>query len=267
MTRHSDRTTSFRGLESQVSRVISPRDRLYPVYVAQYGPDEYIRSGLQNLDALEHLLTAHAARHLRDCESVVDFACHYGRLLRCLRAALPDRTLYACDIDSDAVDFCAREFGCVPLVTDWDPGRVEVTVEHDLVICLSLVTHTRVTFLRAVLALWERMLKPGGLLFFTFLGEAYIDEWRAGRLDHYAEVTEAAREAAIRKFAQDGHAFCGLRTSYSATEEYGIGFVREALVRDAVGRCSSLRLLETQSGFSNGFGQDIAVVRRQRMPL
>ena len=86
MSRHSDRTTSFRGLESQVSRVTSPRDRLYPVRVAQYGPGHHTsRSGLQNLDALERLLTAQAAKHLRDCESIVDFACHYGRLLRCLR--------------------------------------------------------------------------------------------------------------------------------------------------------------------------------------
>ena len=250
-------------LEARLSRVISPRDGLYPAYAAQFGPDEYFRSGLRDLGTIEGVLTARAGKRLNDCDSIADFACHYGRLLRCLRAALPDGVLYAYDIDADATAFCAREFGCIPLPTGWDPERVEVTARHDLVICLSLLTHTRLTFLRSVLALWERMLKPGGLLLFTYLGESYIDEWRAGRLDHYAQVSEAARKAAIRAFRRDGHAFCGGSTPYSPTGEYGIGFAREALVRAEVARHEALSLVETRPGFSNGLGQDLAVVQRR----
>jgi hypothetical protein len=88
---------SFLDLESAVDRAIAPGDRLYPVYEAQYGAAEYFRSALRQLDAFDELLRRHVGKGLRDCRTAADFACHYGRLLRGLRAALPEATLYACD--------------------------------------------------------------------------------------------------------------------------------------------------------------------------
>src|SRR5262249_51229694 len=151
---------------------------------------------------------------------------HYGRLLRCLRAALPDATLHAYDLEPEAVEFCAREFRCVPVVTGWRPRNTSLTNTYDLVISVSLVTHTRLAFFRDVLSLWERMLRPGAFLFFTYLGERYLNEWVAGRLRYGQVVTPEAISATLGDFRRDGHAFCGSTTTYSEKGDYGIAFMR-----------------------------------------
>ena len=45
-----------------------------------------------------------------------------------------------------------------------------ITEQHDFIFCISLLTHTRKEFFTNAVRLWEKMLSPGGLLLFTFLG-------------------------------------------------------------------------------------------------
>lgn len=254
---------SFLSLEPLINKTISPHDHLYKVYEKNYTPNEYFLSGIRQLETLDAILNEHAHEGLKDCKSIADFACHYGRLLRCLRAALPDAELSACDIDRDAIDFCASQFGCRPFRTGWYPWSLRAIGQHDLVVCISLLTHTHKNFLRRVLGLWERMLKPGGVLVFSFLGERYIDEWIAGKMEHYGPVSMAIRDKKVREFHKNGHTFCGYSTSYSFTKKkYGIGFLSQTVVENEISGFRRLRYLETIPGFENSFGQDIAVVRK-----
>jgi hypothetical protein len=94
------------GLIDSLNKVISPKDSLYPAYVQLGLPNEYILGGLRQLDFIDSLLSKSAGEQLKDCRSIPDYACHYGRLIRCLRPALPAGKLYACDIDEQAVSFC-----------------------------------------------------------------------------------------------------------------------------------------------------------------
>lgn len=252
------RPSSFLGLEDRLNRTISPRDSLYP----HYQEGEYFRSALRQLDTVDALLHTHGGRRLRDHVSIADYACHYGRLLRCLRAALPTARLYAYDIDAGALEFCAREFGCVPIATGWRPADTPVSATHDLIISASLVTHTRLAFFRGVLELWERMLEPGALLLFTYLGERYLEEWVAGRLRYGGNVEQDAVRAGAEDFRRHGHAFCGNQTSYSQGDDYGIAFMQDGVVAAELERRPSLRLLECLPGQRSTFGQDLAVVRK-----
>ena len=77
-------------------------------------------SGLRQLGAFDFLLYEYGGKRLAECRSIVDFACHYARVLRCLRTALPNGKLYACDIDREAVDFCVKEFDCLALYGSWE---------------------------------------------------------------------------------------------------------------------------------------------------
>jgi SAM-dependent methyltransferase len=253
---------SFTELESVLNRTVSPRDRLYPVYEAQYGAEEYFRSALRQLDVFDALLAKHAGKHLRECARVADFGCHYGRLLRCLRAALPEATLYACDVDEGAVAFCEREFGCIPFVTGWAPERAAADMHNDLVISISLVTHTDRSFFARVLGLWEQMLAPGGLLLFTYLGEDFIARWLAGEMEHYGPVDEAAKAERAARFREQGHTFYGYPSEYSDAEEYGVGFLRRDIVEAEIAEHPSLKLVEVVPGIGSAFGQDLAVVRK-----
>src|SRR5436309_14349941 len=73
--------------------------------------------------------------------NVLDFPSGHGRVLRTLKAAFPRARLTACDIDHDAVDFCAETFGAEPIYSDEDPRAIELPGQYDLIWCGSLFTH------------------------------------------------------------------------------------------------------------------------------
>lgn len=253
---------SFVDRVDSVVRTIHPNDALAPVYIAQYGIDEYFRSALRQVDALEALSYVHAGRSIGELSAIADFACHYGRLLRALRIAAPDAELYACDIDTEALAFCKREFRAQPFYSAWTPASPVNPPEVDLLVCISLLTHTRKSFFLDMLKLWERMVKPGGLLLFTFLGEGFVKSWKAGEMAHYGPATQEQIDEVSASFERDQHAFHGYRTPYSETE-YGIGFLSTETIKRSIAETEAFVLLELRHGAPNEFGQDVAVVKRR----
>lgn len=256
----TESSISFLYLEPLVNKTISPNDCLYPVYISKHSEREYFLSGLHQLGVIDALLHMHVQKKLTDCRSVADWACHYGRLLRCLRAALPNATLYACDIDQNAVNFCVSEFGCKPCLTGWSPEEHAIAEQLDLILCISLLTHTHKDFLPKLLNTWKKMLKPGGLLLFTYLGEDYIDQWTAGKLDHYGPADKTTMYEKVSEFKRLGHTFSGFITGYSDKREYGIGFMSQKIVENEVRRHPELKFVDSLIGSGNGFDQDLAVV-------
>lgn len=257
-----DEPVSFMSRLAELDRTISPHDSLFNVYVTQGSVQQYFVSALEQVQLLDRLLSAHCGRSITTVDAIADYACHYGRLLRALRAVRPGADLYAYDIDPDAIAFCARHFGATGQVIGWDVDDAAGTERHGLLICASLVTHTGCDFFTRVLGLWRRMLAPGGLLCFTYLGSAWIERWRRGELDHYGQVNPAERERRIEEFRRDGHVLAGFGTLYSESGEYGVGFIEESIVRAQIARYPDLEYLGTIGGDDNAFNQDLAVVRR-----
>ncbi len=255
---------SFLHLEPLINKTIAPKDGLYPIYKRDHAEHNYFVSGLRQLASFDSLLRENSGKRLAECRSIVDFACHYGRVLRCLRAALPNTKLYACDIDHEAVDFCAKEFNCLPLYCSWDVQDMIIREKHDFIYCISLLTHTRKEYFCEAISLWEKMLQPGGLLLFTFLGEDYIDQWTSGRLDHYVPgpVDQLTLQRKVAEFQKCGHTFQGYTTGYSNMDDYGIGFIKKELIQDEIQSHTGLKLQEFISGSKNEFSQDLAVVLR-----
>ncbi len=255
-------TLSFLSLYPTLNKTIHPSDSLAPVYRAQYSIDEYFNSALRQLDIFNDICLEKMGKGLGELSSIADFACHYGRMIRALRPAAPQATVLACDIDNGALEFCAGEFSAKPFHTAWTPAHSEDPPKADLVICLSLVTHTRLPFFTDVLELWRRMVTPGGLLLFTFLGANYMRSWQAGEMAHYGPATPEDIARGSAQFAKERHAFHSYMTSYSDTE-YGVGFMDEGIVAEKVRALPDMELLEIRPGASNGFGQDLAIVRRK----
>jgi len=253
---------TYMYLEPRVNRVVSPNDQIYRSLERDKASENYFTGGLDNLGRIDQIFRRHTGRTLGDARSVADYACHYGRLLRCLRAAFSDVPLYACGIDQEAVDFCTKQFGARPLLTPWAVETIAVEPEQDLVCCLSLLTHTRREFFPRVLELWNRMLRPGGVLLFTFLGEDYPAQWLAGKMHAYGQADRPTIERTIREFSQHEHAFYAQTARYGGVNDYGIGFLRTSLVREEIEGHPGLQLLEILPGRSNGFMQDVAVARK-----
>ena len=244
----------------RVNRTVSAQDTLIAGFEAAQ-PGAYFSSGLQQLAEIDSRLRQHGHQGLAGSRAVADFACNYGRLTRALCAALPHAAVYACDIDRDALQFCARELGALPIVTGWRPDEEQLPGDLDAVFCVSLLTHTPLEHWRRVLRAWARMLRPGGVAAFTFLSESYVDSWLAGEMEHYGSYPPAVRAAAARALRDDGFGFAALTSGYGGEPFYGVAFCRSEVVRREVA-AAGLELLALPAETSPAFAQDLVLARK-----
>src|SRR4026209_2499520 len=97
---------------------ISPNDVMY----RSSPPERYWELGEAAVQAIR--LSLQAAKR-PDPTNILDLPSGHGRVLRTLKAAYPDARLTACDIDPDAIEFCARVLGATPIQSHADPSLVE----------------------------------------------------------------------------------------------------------------------------------------------
>jgi SAM-dependent methyltransferase len=115
---------------------------------------------------------------------VLDFGCGAGRTLRQFLPEAEHADLYGCDIDAPSIAWLADHLS-PPLhvfESGESPGLPQPDGFFDLVYALSVFTHISDHWAGWLLEL-HRVLKPGGLLFATFLNEPMWAEFGRGRWD------------------------------------------------------------------------------------
>ena len=214
---------------------VSPNDEMFPGSLALY-----LASGVS---AVEGVRRAQAAVGKETCESILDFACGHGRVLRALKAEFPRANLAACDIDADGVGFCAQTLGAKPVPSHTDPGQIELSGEFDLIWCGSLLTHLDAGLWSPYLRLFESVLAPAGLLVFTVLGPSAEAKLRAGTL--YGAPQQEHEVRAIL----DGYEGTGFGYSdYEGQSRYGLSLCTPEWVRRTIAAHDRLRLLHHEEG-------------------
>lgn len=101
---------------------------------------QYFAIGIQQYHMLAQLiegLRSESASEIR----VLDFACGFGRLLRLLRCGYPMLDIHAAEVQSDALAFCAREFGVAPIASSFDPQAFRPAQRFDVIWVASLFSH------------------------------------------------------------------------------------------------------------------------------
>ncbi|HEX3464166.1 MAG TPA: twitch domain-containing radical SAM protein [Candidatus Elarobacter sp.] len=244
-----------------VNRTISPNDTIYPGFEAA-AHDAYFTSTAQQLAQIDALLRENGHPGFADCTAVADVASHYGRFSRAFRAALPSAAVYACDIDADAVRFCAEELGALPVVIGWTPETDPLPAGVDALICFSLLTHTPLPHWRSSLRAWAKMLRPGGVAAFTYLSDRRIALWRAGEMSHYGAFTDEAFDEVERSVRESGFGFTPLTSEYGDKPLYGITFVTPELVAREI-EAAGLEIVAMPENMPT-FGQELAIVRKPR---
>jgi SAM-dependent methyltransferase len=228
-----------------VSRVVSPNDGMY-----SKTPEQYFGTGAA---ALRRVRIAMLEARMGSCESLLDFACGYGRVLRYFRAAFPEARLVACDISNDAVDFCAQEFGAVPVYSDEDPAAIDLPGPFDVIWVGSLFTHVPEVRWVGFLDLLESVLSPEGLLVFTVQGRNVRRQLLSGELAW--PLTDAAIEEIVRGYDEQGFGYA----DWSNARGYGTSLNRPSWVAAQIEERPGLRL----AGYrETGWGrQDVVTVR------
>jgi MoaA/NifB/PqqE/SkfB family radical SAM enzyme/SAM-dependent methyltransferase len=244
---------------ARVNRTISPNDTIFAGFEAA-AHDAYFTSTAHQLAQIEGLLRANGHPGLAQCAAVADVASHYGRFARALRVVLPNAAVYACDIDADAVRFCAEELGALPVQIGWTPETDPLPAGLDALICFSLLTHTPLAHWRSSLRAWAKMLRPGGVAAFTYLADRRIAAWRAGEMAPYGDFTGEARDDVERSVRESGFGFTPLTSEYGDKPLYGITFVTPEIVAREI-EAAGLEILAMPEDMPT-FGQELAIVRK-----
>lgn len=114
-------------------------------------------------------LLRRAGRPWADLRSVIDFGCGYGRFTRWLPTVLPPRKITACDIEKEAVMWCAKEFGVRPLLADRNVLGTKFET-YDLLIALSVATHMSPRRIESLFQTLSGIIRSNGMVILTAHG-------------------------------------------------------------------------------------------------
>jgi SAM-dependent methyltransferase len=119
---------------------------------------------------------------------ILDFGCGAGRTLRHFIGDGFPGEYWGCDIDTDSIDWLQKSLNppLHPFVNEALPPLDQPDEMFDVVYCVSVFTHLTRSWSAWLLEL-HRVLKPGGLLIATFMGEGQAqvvagEEWNDKRI-------------------------------------------------------------------------------------
>ena len=191
---------------------VSPDDGMWLRHLDEAeAAEHYHRCGREALHYVQAALFAAGAPPVR---RILDLPCGHGRILRHLKAAYPTAEITACDLERLGVDFCAAQFGAVPVYSHQDPDRIPLDGPFDLIWCGSLFTHLDARRWDGFLRRFRSLLSDTGVCVFTSHGVG-AEEIIRGKFSNYG-LADPTR--LLRPYQRTGFAF----EPYKRGDEYGI---------------------------------------------
>lgn len=120
-----------------------------------------------------HDLLASVGRRLDSFETILDFGCGCGRVLRFLASSAPASRFYATDIDPLPIEWGRRNLPDIRWsANEFNPPLPFGNDTFDLIYAISVFSHLDESFQNAWLAELERVARPGAILILTVHGES-----------------------------------------------------------------------------------------------
>jgi SAM-dependent methyltransferase len=145
---------------------------------AQIGPRHadaafFLRSGEQHAVLIRELLLE-AGTSVEDLDALLDWGCGCGRVLRHWHD-LPRTQVFGCDINPKMTAWCAANLRFARVdVTELEPPLPYPDSAFDLVYAFSVFTHLPENLQREWMRECRRVLRPGGYLLLSTMGEYYL---------------------------------------------------------------------------------------------
>ena len=230
---------------------------------ADFGHDAYFYGGAS---ALKQIILAMLATGKQSFQSILDMPCGHGRVLRFLKARFPNASLAACDLDRDAVDFCADTFGAEAIYSHKDVRDVVIEKKFDLIWCGSLLTHLNQEAWPVFLDFFADHLEEGGLLIFTTHGRFSVKKLREQEIDHSLKLREQEIDYSLnsqripdlfRQYLSTGFGYL----DYEHSSDYGISICSPTWVVSLIEPHPHLKIVSlTEMGWDNH--QDVIACTR-----
>jgi len=98
----------------------------------------YFKVGLSAIHCIDEVMELTGSK---DVETILDFPCGSGRVMRFLQQRFPEAKITACELTKGPVQFCVRTFGAEPAYSSLNLDEVSLGQQFDLIWCGSLATH------------------------------------------------------------------------------------------------------------------------------
>jgi SAM-dependent methyltransferase len=148
----------------------------------------FIEIGAEEAELIRQV-AAEGGVELEGAGRVLDFGCGCGRIARHW-SGLAGPELHGCDYNPDVVAWCERNLPFMRMAeNELDPPSPYESGSFGLIYVLSVLTHLDERRQRAWMEEFRRILRPGGVLVFTTLGE----HWKQRLPDSQRQELEAGR--------------------------------------------------------------------------
>jgi trans-aconitate methyltransferase len=232
-----------------IDKTLSPQDHMYNT-----GPDWYFSVGT---DGINVIFRALAISNLGTVNRILDLPCGHGRVARHLRAAFPQADITFADIDTDAVDFCARQFGGRGVYSQPDLSQVALGDGYDLIWIGSLFTHVDEARAETWLRHLCRRLSERGMVIATLHGNWTKEVHRT----YGAIIGDAEWVQVMAGYEATGWGYA----RYPGPDDYGISLCRASAAIAMASRIEGTRILGYQERAWAGNHDVLMVEARDRM--
>lgn len=219
-----------------------PRARLL-VDGRSSGVDHFFRVGGQMAESI-HGAAAGKGTAVGELAAILDFGCGCGRVARHW-AALDGPEIHGCDYNEGLVNWCK---GNLPFLratrNELAPPLPYVGQSFDLIYALSVLSHLSETLQHAWIAELRRLLRPGGLLVLSLLGERLSDRLTGAEQERFERG-----ELVVERPRMAGHNVCTayhprryvserLLADFATVDAFDLGSSELVLMQDAyIARC------------------------------
>jgi SAM-dependent methyltransferase len=199
--------------------------------------DPYFSVGMSALQCIEIALFI-ANKKSTDIKNILDFACGYGRVMRIIKAAFPKAVITACELDKEAVDYCAKTFCAIPAYSSKRVSEIKIDDSFDLIWNGSLLTHLDSDLWVEYLRLFESLLNPNGILIFTVHGCLVADKLKKGDNDYYG-LDQTGVSKVLKDYEDHGFGYA----NYCNQSDYGISIASPSWVLSCLENIPNLQVL------------------------
>jgi len=180
----------FRILDSQIPQELQSRNlkilqegapdnfpvppiNLVELVTGRFDLEWFLRSGNINAMNVENLLSRNSLR-LSDFDSILDFGCGCGRIIRHLKT---DGRLYGCDYNSEAIKWAEENLNFAEFsVNQLQPPTTYSDSKFDLILAISVLTHLTEELGHKWISEFRRLIRPQGFLILSLHGQASLQD-------------------------------------------------------------------------------------------
>jgi SAM-dependent methyltransferase len=211
-------STDISDDEKNILKNVSLKIHTYDTMHGNDAGRHYLTVGFSAIRCIQKAISSTGRQF--EPESILDFACGSGRVLRFLREKFPNSDFTGSETDISALKFCSKNFSVTPVVSKIPFKNIELNRRFDLIWCGSLITHIDEQSTIDLLNFFFNHLSEKGLCVFTTHGTLTMEWFEKGMKTPYG-LSKDKEQKIVDEYYSRGYGY----SDYFNARGYGISAV------------------------------------------